>query len=81
MFNVDANVKHVHTHENNTLRLVSVFFVCSSVVSLWCRLRLIPCTSHCGEEEAEEEAHVSSRAQVCPPLHLTVIAMFHAHVE
>ena len=35
IFNVDANLKHVQTHENNTWRLVSALFLfVSSIVSL-----------------------------------------------
>ena len=47
-----------------------VLFVCSSVVSLQCRPRLIPCTSHCGSSELKGSS-----------LSLTVIAMSHARVE
>ena len=71
MFNVAANLKHVHTHENNNWRLVSA--LCLFVCSLSSQLLLFPlsvddslCT-HCG----------SSLWLV----RLTVIAMFHAHVE
>ena len=73
MFNADANLKHVHTHGNNTWILVSALclFVCSvSLVS-----------------SSFDSLHITlwlksaPRARVCLSFHLTVIAMSHAHVE
>ena len=74
MFDVDANLKHVNTHEYTNWRLVSaLLFVCCVMSSLLRRPRLIPCTSHCGSNDL--------KFSILCLVRLIVIAMFHAHVE
>ena len=73
MFNVDANLKHVeHARGHTTEHFVSALWFVWSVVSLWCRPRLIPCTSHCGSR---------LKSHVCASFISRSSPMCHSHVE